>query len=90
MKTAALYTMQCKRRNQQPGELAEEYTTELKRLYDKPYKNRGVSLRLEDLLRRFLLGLRDQKTRSYVELNKEPETIQDAVYQVVHYFGITR
>lgn len=90
VETAKLYIMQFTRRNQQPGESAEEYAAELKRLYDKAYKNRGVSIRQEDLLRRFLLGLRDQKTRIYVELNKEPETIEDAVYHVVHYLETTR
>ena len=44
---------------------------------------RDTETRREDLLRRFLDGLVDDKARFHVEFIKEPTNIDDAVYQVV-------
>ena len=42
----------------------------------------------EDLLR--LVGLNNNSARIYVELNKVPTTIEEAVHYVVHYFEAAR
>jgi hypothetical protein len=72
-------------RSQKPGETAEEYSAELKRLYDKAHPQRDQQTRQEDLLRRFLDGLLDDRTRFHVEYVKSPETIDDAVNEVVNF-----
>ncbi len=77
------YGAQFSRRDQKPGEAAEEYAAELKRLYDKAYPHRATQTRREDLLRRFLDGLQDEQTRLQVEFVKEPPDIDTAVYEVV-------
>jgi SpoVK/Ycf46/Vps4 family AAA+-type ATPase len=39
----------------------------------------------EDLLRTFLAGLQNNDARIHVELNKEPRTIDEALYHVINY-----
>ncbi len=77
------YGAQFSHRDQKPGEAAEEYAAELKRLYDKAYPHRVTQTRREDLLRCFLDGLQDEQTRLQVEFVKEPLDIDTAVYEVV-------
>ena len=48
-------------RDQKVNELPEDYAAELRRLYDKSYPRRDNITRQEDLLRRFLEGLVDEK-----------------------------
>lgn len=88
--TTKAYVTQISRRNQNFRESAEEYAAELKRLYDRAYPKRGPETRQEDLLRRFLMGLHNNNARMHVELNKEPNTIEEAVHHVVHYFEAAR
>ncbi|CAG2230335.1 unnamed protein product [Mytilus edulis] len=54
-------------------------------LYDKGYPHRDQRTRQEDLLRTFLLGLQMRNARIHVELNKEPSSIEEAVYFTAHY-----
>lgn len=61
------------------------YSAELKRLYDKGFPRRDKVTRQEDLLRAFFLGLQDDDARVHVELNKEPKSIDEAVYHVINY-----
>lgn len=56
MKTKGTFGAQFNRRNQKVSERAEEYASELKRLYDKVYFNGGSETGQEDLPRRFLAG----------------------------------
>ena len=70
-------------RDQKCGESVEDYAAELKKLYDKAHVRRDNDTRRDDLLRRFLDGLIDDKARFHVEFIKEPSDIDDAVYQVV-------
>ncbi|CAC5388088.1 unnamed protein product [Mytilus coruscus] len=79
------YKLQFSRRRQFSGETPEKFASELKRLYDKAYKNRDFKTRQEDLLQRFLLGLQDYKARIHIELNKDPQTIEEAVHEVITY-----
>ncbi|CAG2216172.1 unnamed protein product [Mytilus edulis] len=85
IETTRTYRLQFSRRKQLNGETPEKFAAELKRLYDKAYKNRYASTRQEDLLQRFLLGLLDYKARIHIELNKDPETIEEAVQEVITY-----
>ena len=68
-----------------PGETGEEFAAELKRLYAKAYSFRDENTRQEDLVRRFLDGLRDSDARFEVEYNKEPENIDETVYHAVNF-----
>ncbi|MCG7867519.1 MAG: hypothetical protein JAY74_14290 [Candidatus Thiodiazotropha taylori] len=77
-------------RTQKPGETAEEYAAELKRLYAKAYTFRDENTRQEDLVRRFLDGLRDSDARFEIEYNKEPDNIDEAVYHAVNYLQTKR
>jgi hypothetical protein len=85
VETTKTYAGQFSRRKQKPEELAEEYAAELKRLYDKAHPNRDTRTRREDLLRRFLDGLYDDRARFQVEYVKEPNDIDEAVYHVVNF-----
>lgn len=63
--------------------MVEDYTADLKKLYDKAHVRRDSETRREDLLRRFLDGLVNDKARFHVEFIKEPKDIDEAIYQIV-------
>ncbi|CAG2217598.1 unnamed protein product [Mytilus edulis] len=79
------FKVQFNRRTQKPNEDTADYAAELKRLYDKAYSNRHAKIRQEDLLQRFLMGLSDTEARIYLELHKDPKTIEEAVQEVITY-----
>lgn len=83
VETSKAFWVQFSHRNQKYGETIEDYAAELKKLYDKAHVRRDTETRREDLLRRFLDGLIDDKARFHVEFIKEPNDIDEAVYQVV-------
>ncbi len=83
VETTKTYSAWFSHRDQKPGEAAEEYAAELKRLYDKAYPQRAAQTRREDLLRRFLDGLSDEQARFQVEFVKDPGDIDATVYEVV-------
>lgn len=83
IETSKAYWVQFSHRNQKYGETVEDYAADLKKLYDKAHIRRDSETRREDLLRRFLDGLVDDKARFHVEFIKEPKDIDEAVYQVV-------
>ena len=83
IETTKTFGMQFSNRNQDNGETVEEYAAELKKLYDRAHTNRDRKTRSEDLLRRFLDGLLDDKARFHVEYIKEPQDIDEAVYNTV-------
>lgn len=89
IETPKTYITQFSRRNQKNGETPKVYAAELKKLYDKAYPKRGAETRQEDLVRKFLMGLLDDQARIYVELHKEPQTIEEAVSHVTHYTEAT-
>ena len=70
---------------QKSNQTAEEFAAELKMLYDKAHANRDRQTRVEDLLRRFLDGLNDERARFHVEFVKEPADIDQAVFEVVNF-----
>ena len=61
------------------------YAAELKRLCEKAYPNRDPSTRAEDLLRRFMDGLVDEKAQFHIEYIKESSNIDQAVYEAVNF-----
>ncbi len=79
------YALKFSRRDQRQGESVEEYAAALKEIYDKAHPNRDESTRGEDLLRRFLDGLLDEKAKSQVEFVKSPSSIDEAMYEVVNF-----
>lgn len=79
------YSAQFSHRNQKPGENVESFAAELKRLYDKAYPDRDRQTRKEDLLRRFLDGLSNDKARFHVEFTKDPPNIDQAIIEVVNF-----
>ena len=83
--TEKTYSAKFSKRSQEPGESVESYAAELKRLYDKAHPLRDRQTRKEDLLRRFLDGLSDGKARFHVEYVKDPNDIDEAVFEVVHF-----
>ena len=78
------YAAKFSQRAQKPGETAEEFAAELKRLYVTAYEFREQT-RQEDLVRRFFDGLRDSEARFEIEYNKEPDDIDEAVYHAVNF-----
>ena len=83
VETSKTFWVQFSHRNQKSGETVEEYAAELKQLYDKAHAKRDKQTRQEDLLRRFLDGLNDDKARFHVEFIKEPKDIDEAVFYTV-------
>ena len=51
----------CSSRSQKASQTVEVYAAELKRLYDKAHANRDEGTSREDLLRKFLDSLFDEK-----------------------------
>ena len=90
IETEKTYAAKFSKRMQKHDETAKDYAAELKRLYSKAYKNRDCKTRQEDLVRRFLDGLKDQEARFEVEYHKEPEDIDKAVYHVVNFIQTRR
>ena len=77
--------MQYAKRQQKSYESFEDYSNELKRLYDKAYPSRPASIRREDLLQKFLSGLSSRKVRKAVEFVKQPNSVEEAVVEAVNY-----
>ncbi len=73
------------RRDQKLGEAVEDYAAALKEIYDKAHPGRDERTREEDLLRRFLDGLTDEKAKVQVEFVKAPSCIDEAVSEVVNF-----
>ena len=59
-------------------------------MYAKAYEFRDENTRQEDLVRRFLDGLRDSDARFEIEYNKEPDDIDEAVYHAVNFIQTKR
>ena len=85
IETPKMFGAQFSNRKQKQNETVFEYAADLKRLYDKAHSNRDTQTRNEDLLRRFLDGLNDDEARFAVEFNKDPNTIDEAVNQVINF-----
>ncbi len=66
-------------------ETTQEFAADLKRLYDKAHPHRDRQTRAEDLLRRFLDGLKDETASFHVEYVKEPLDIDEAVNEVINF-----
>lgn len=84
-----VYKTQFNNKRQGRNESLEEYAADIKRLYDWAHPNRDASTRQEDLISKFLHGLWDSKARQYIELHKEPTSIEEAVQQVAAYMSVT-
>ena len=84
IETARSFAMKFSSRIQANGETAEDYAADLKRLYDRAHGYRDRRTRDEDLVRRFLDGLRDDEIKFQVEHHKEPSNIDEAVFHVVN------
>ena len=85
VETQKTFAAKFSNRAQKHDETVEEYAAELKRLYSKAYRNRDSSTRQEDLVRRFLNGLKDSEASFEIEFHKEPEDIDEAVYHAVNF-----
>ena len=90
IETEKTFAAKFRQRVQKNDETAEEYAADLKRLYAKAYKGRDSKTRQEDLVRRFLDGLKDNEARFEVEYHKEPTDIDTAVYHVVNFIQTRR
>ena len=85
VESSKAFGAQFSHRQQKASESVEEYAAELKRLYDKAHPDRDDVTRREDLLRKFLDGLLDDRARVQVEYVKDPHDIDGAVFEVVNY-----
>ena len=89
LENTRVYKTQFNNKKQAKDESIEEYAADVKRLYDWAYPNRDAKTRQEDLVSKFLQGLWDTKARQYIELHKDPSTIEEAVQQVAAYLSVT-
>jgi heme-degrading monooxygenase HmoA len=69
----------------QRAETVEEFAAEIKRIYDKAYPDRDIKTREEDLLQKFLEGLKDQHAASQVQFIRKLEDIDQAVDAIVNF-----
>lgn len=90
VETQKTFAAKFSQRVQKYDETVEEYAAELKRLCSKAYTSRDCKTRQEDLVRRFLDGLKDSEARFEIEFHKEPEDIDDAVYHAVNFIQTKR
>ena len=90
VETQRTFAAKFSQRAQKQDETVEEYAAELKRLYAKAYKSRDNETRQEDLVRRFLNGLKDHEARFEIEFHKEPDDIDQAVYHAVNFIQTNR
>ena len=88
IETSRSFAAKFSRRSQRQGESIEDYAADLKRLYDRAHSYRPRAIRDEDLVRRFLDGLSEEEMRFELEFNKEPHTIDEAVYFAVNLIQI--
>lgn len=85
IETCKSFGVKFSRRNQKAGETFEDYGAELKRLYDKAHPGRDNLTRQEDLLRKFLDGLHDDRVRAQVEYVKDPSDIDQAIVDAINF-----
>ena len=90
VETKRTFASKFSQRVQKDNETVEEYAADLKRLYSKAYQQRDAKTRQEDLVRKFLDGLKDNDARFEIEYNKEPEDIDEAVYHAVNFIQTKR
>ena len=79
------YAAKFHKRVHREDESIEEYAEALRCLYFKGYEHRDRQTREEDLVQRFLDGLRDPDMRFTVEYHRKPTTLDEAVYHAVEY-----
>ena len=90
VETEKSFAAKFSQRAQRTDETVEEFAADLKRLYAKAYKNRDNKTKREDLVRRFLDGMRDNEARFKIEYHKEPDDIDEAVYHAVNFIHTRR
>ncbi|MCG8046378.1 MAG: hypothetical protein N0E48_12120, partial [Candidatus Thiodiazotropha endolucinida] len=90
VETKRTFAAKFSQRQQRSNETVEEFAADLKRLYAKAYQGRDSKTRQEDLVRRFLDGLKDSDARFEIEYNKEPDDIDEAVYHAVNFIQTRR
>ena len=90
VETKRTFASKFSQRLQKQNETVEEYAADLKRIYSKAYLCGDVKTRQEDLVRKFLDGLRDNDARFEIEYNKEPEDIDKTVYHAVNFIQTRR
>ena len=90
IETERTYAASFSQRSQCKDETAEVFAADLKRLYAKAYKFRDDRTRQEDLVRRFLDGLKGSEARFEIEFNKEPANIDEPVYHAINFVQTRR
>ena len=90
VETKRTFASKFSQRVQNDNETVEEYAADLKRLYSKAYQQRDTKTRQEDLVRKFLDGLKDNDARFEIEYNKEPNDIDEAVYHAINFIQTRR
>ena len=90
LETQRTFAAKFSQRAQKQDETVEEYAAELKRLYAKAHKSRDNETRQQDLVRRFLDGMKDNEARFEIEFYKEPDDIDQAVYHAVNFIQTKR
>ena len=90
VETEKSFAAKFSQRSQRTDETVEEFAADLKRLYAKAYKNRDCRTKQEDLVRRFLDGMKDNEARFEIEYHKEPDDIDQAVYHAVNFIHTRR
>lgn len=90
IETAKSFASKFAHRYQRQGESVEEYAANLRELYDRAHARRDKKTRDEDLVRRFLDGLRDEEARFEIEFHKDPSTLDEAVYYAVTFSEVRK
>ena len=70
---------------QTPGQSIEELAAHVKWLHDKAFPDQDRKTRKEDLVSKFFDALNDTTAKAQVQFVKDPDNIDDAVMDVIHY-----
>ena len=72
-------------RNKKASESIEQYVADLRKLYDKAHPNRNHKVREEDILKRLLNGLGDEKAAFHVQVVKNIKSVDKAVSEIINF-----
>ena len=82
------YAVMFANRSQHATETVQDFAAELTMLYDKAHPHRDAKTRREDLMRRWLDGVRDKKAAKQVEFVKTPKTMEEAIDAFIKLQGL--
>ena len=79
------YEVKFDNRNKKTSETLEKYVAELRKLYDKAHPDRDSTVREEDILKRLLDGLGDDKAAFHIQVVKGIKSVDKAICEIINF-----